>query len=63
MPHKSETARMARERALRMLALQILQQLPDDQQEAQRVLAMARQELDEFVHAEEAPRSAQLRIV
>lgn len=46
-----------------MLALQILQQLPDDQQEAQRVLAMARQELDEFVHAEEAPRSAQLRIV
>lgn len=41
-----------RERALRMMALQLVQQLPEDQHEAQRVLMLAREVLDGFLFAQ-----------
>lgn len=63
MPQKSEGARLARERALRMLALQIIQQLPDSQDEAHRVLELAKQELDDFVHFDPMKKPKQFRVV
>ncbi len=39
-----------RERALRMLALQLVAQLPADQREANRTLELARLLLNEYVH-------------
>lgn len=50
MSQQEVDQRQDRERALRMLAVQILGQLPADQTEARMVLDHTRRLLDDFLH-------------
>ncbi len=50
MPDKRSDGGEDRERALRMLAIQLVSQLPTDLREANYTLELARQVLNEFLH-------------
>lgn len=52
MARSEDGHRAARTRALRMLAVQILGQLPENQTEAQMVLSFARDLLDNYLHVD-----------
>ena len=55
MPKTPTTDHTSRERALRMLALQIVGQLPAESGEAERVLQYALKLLKEFLHEDKPP--------
>lgn len=63
MKDRSDQVGEDRERALRMLAMQLVAQLPADGNEANRVLSLARELLNEFLLAESPSEKRSLRCV
>lgn len=63
MQDRTSAPHGGRERALRMLALQIAAQLPEDQEEANLVLQLAAGVLNDFLHDKQSDKKRALRCV
>lgn len=63
MKDKQDVTGEDRERAMRMLAIQIVAQLPADGNEANRVLCLARELLNDFLLAQSPAEKRSLRCV